>query len=744
MSLLKQSAANAEWQVSVVVALPAHRALAERLTYTHTHPLPAGTLVRVPLGTRDVLGVVWSPSPTAPGSVAQTEKPAEAEADAPATATSTGTTADPKPSAVTTAGVPALRAVSAVLDGCPPLDADWMALVAFVAGYYQRSLGEVALAALPPALRDLTPAQWARRRRKAVTAGESTSPNKAVGQGEALGPAPPLTPQQQQALAALHAATQPVLLFGATGSGKTEVYLQAVAQTLQSADDAQAIVMVPEINLTPQLLQRFQDRFGPDRVVSLHSGTTPAQRLNAWWAAHTGQARIVLGTRLAVLCSVPGLRLIVVDEEHDPSYKSQDGARYSARDLAVYRASRLTASGRVCRVLLGSATPSLESWHATQRGRYLRVDMPARIGKARLPRLRLVDMAAQPRGAVLAPPLVAAMTERALRGEQSLLLLNRRGYAPVLTCHACGWTSECPSCSAFRVFHKIDRTLRCHHCGHTERVPRACPTCGNLDIAPVGKGTEQLEEQVSALLSDQRRPGGQPLRVLRMDADSTRTKGSLEAQLDAMHSGTVDVLVGTQMVAKGHDFRRISLVAAVGADGALFAADYRASERLFSLLMQAGGRAGRDGEWAHEPELWVQTWNPTHPLFAALRRHDYPMFAQHVLDERQSAAMPPFSFQALLRAEARTQTAAQAFLMAAADAARPLAQATGVTLYPPVPMAIQRVARVERAQMLLESSSRPALQHLLAQWRDTLGHCQRLPASKGLLRWALDVDPIAV
>ncbi len=713
MSLLKQTDANAAIELPVVVAMPAHRALAERLTYTHHTALPPGSLVRVPLGARDVLGVVWT-------------------ADA------------PQPTAAATGS--GLRAVSAVLEDCPPLSADWMALVGFVAAYYQRSLGEVALAALPPALRDLSPEQWARRLRRRQRAPVAADPATAspLTATESASPVPELTEQQQHALAALQASRQPVLLFGATGSGKTEVYLQAVAQALAQDQGAQAVVMVPEINLTPQLLQRFQDRFGADRVVSLHSGTTPAQRLNAWWAAHTGQARIILGTRLAVLCSAPGLRLLVVDEEHDPSYKSQDGSRYSARDLAVYRARQLTTAGQRCRVVLGSATPSLESWHAAQKGRYQRVDMPARIGTAQLPRLRLVDMAQQPRGAVLAPPLVAALAERAQRGEQSLLLLNRRGYAPVLSCHACGWKSECPSCSAFRVFHKIDRTLRCHHCGHAERVPKACPCCGNLDIAPVGKGTEQLEEQVSALLCDTRRPDGQPLRVLRMDADSTRTQGSLEAQLEAMHSGEVDVLVGTQMVAKGHDFRRITLVAAVQADGALFAADYRASERLFALLMQAGGRAGRDGNLPTEPELWVQTWNPTHPLFAALRRHDYPTFAQHLLEERQSAAMPPFSFQALLRAEARTQETAQAFLQAAADAARALAQSTGVTLYPAVPMAIQRVARVERAQLLLESASRPALQHLLTQWRETLVHCQRLPQCKGLLRWALDVDPVSV
>jgi primosomal protein N' (replication factor Y) len=294
------------------------------------------------------------------------------------------------------------------------------------------------------------------------------------------------------------------------------------------------------------------------------------------------------------------------------------------------------------------------------------------------------------------------------------------------------------------VFHKIDRTLRCHHCGFTERVPRACPDCGNIDIAPVGKGTEQLEEQVAALLSGQMRPDGQPLHVARMDADTTREKGSLETQLARMHSGEVDVLVGTQMVAKGHDFRRITLVAAINADSALFAADYRAPERLFSLLMQAGGRAGRDADLSHQGELWVQTWNPAHPLFAALKTHDFARFAQKELDDREAAGMPPFTYQALLRADARTQEAAQAFLAAARDAARTLPGVEHLTLYPPVPMHIQRIANVERAQMLLESHSRPALQHVLGQWHAELARCKTLPAAKGLIRWAVDVDPLAI
>ena len=547
--------------------------------------------------------------------------------------------------------------------------------------------------------------------------------------------------------------------------------------------------MVPEINLTPQLEARFLARFahhhGPHAVVSMHSGMTAAQRLNSWLAAHCGEARIVLGTRMAVFASLPQLQLIVVDEEHDPSYKSGEGARYSARDLAIYRA-RLEGA----KVILGSATPSLESWHhsrpADQGGRYLRLHMDQRIGAATesagpttqttqtthatatssarspahqgLPLVRRVDMNKQPRNTVISAQLLQAMRERVARGEQCLVFLNRRGYAPVLHCAACGWKSECPHCSSFRVFHKIDRTLRCHHCGFTERVMPACPTCGNPDIAPLGRGTEQLEEHLGELLADVRRPHsisaeapqGEPLRIARIDADSTRAKGALASQLAAVHAGDVDILVGTQMIAKGHDFRRITLVAAVNPDNALFASDFRAPERLFSLLMQAAGRSGRDAALGADSEVWIQTYQPAHPLYAALKVHDYPGFAEEQLRQRAQAGMPPFSAQALVRAEARTQEVAQQFLeMARAAVASDMAHWPGwdavlqhITVYPAVPMSMQRIANVERAQMLVESPSRAALQQFLQGWHGLL-HAAR-PACKGLIRWAVDVDPLAI
>jgi primosomal protein N' (replication factor Y) (superfamily II helicase) len=729
--------------LQVAVAAPAHSSIAGPLTYQSELPLAVGSLVRVPLGKREVLGVVWEVVPDS-GTLLEIQT----------------------------------RHVTGGLEGLQPLSATWRKLVTFTAAYYQRSLGEVALAALPPQLRDLSNVQLARRLKRPVA--DTSGPQDTAA-------LMPLSAQQALALAEYDTDTRPALLFGATGSGKTEVYLRAAARVLEQDPTAQVLVMVPEINLTPQLQSRFEARFahlGKERVVSLHSGLTPAQRLKSWLAAHAGHARLVLGTRMAVFASMPNLRLLVVDEEHDPSYKQQEGARYSARDLAVYRAKIETEDAThghgPCRVLLGSATPSLESWQATLAGRYQRLTMSERIGDVAptlfasrnalppeganfprggpsenssatsssggLPTVRRVDMNHQPKHCVIAPPLLDAIAQRVARGEQSLIFLNRRGYAPVLACHDCGWKSECPHCSAFRVFHKIDRTLRCHHCGFTERVPRACPSCGNIDIAPVGRGTERLEEHLAELLAGVKRPDGEPPRIARIDADTTRLKGALESQLASVHAGEVDVLVGTQMIAKGHDFRHITLVAAINPDGALFSSDFRAPERLFSLLMQAGGRAGRDARHSDASEMWVQTFHPAHPLFEALKKHDYPGFADQQLAEREAAGMSPFGFSALVRAEAREQSVAQGFLNAAAAQAE-AQQLTGhgqVTAYPAVPMTIQRVANIERAQMLVESPSRAALQRFLAAWQPTLFETRQQAEFKSLIRWAIDVDPIAI
>ena len=685
-------------RLRIAVEAPQHSGLQGTLDYVSEQALRPGTLVRVPLGRREVPGIVW-----------------------PGTSTETAEFA--------------LKPVTQVLQALPPLSERWCELVAFTASYYQRGLGEVALSVLPPELRKLDNAQLESRIRRLTRALARDIPS-----ASADAPRPTLNPEQAAVLERLAELDQPgtapvVLLHGLTGSGKTEVYLRAAERAL--AAGRQVLVLVPEINLTPQLEARFVERFGtgerPRHIVSLHSGLTPAQRLKHWLTAHLGAADLVLGTRLAVFAPLPRLGLIVVDEEHDPSYKQQEGARYSARDLAVYRGKLEGAC-----VLLGSATPSLESWHRAGAGRYTKLSLPSRVGGGVLPKVRLVDMNLLPRvrgvTTSLSPPLVAALAQRIERGEQSLVFLNRRGYAPVLHCTDCGWKSACPHCSAWRVFHKADRMLRCHHCGFAQPVPRACPDCGNPDIAPLGQGTERLEERLAAAL-----PG---VRMARIDADSTRQQGALAAQLARVHDGEVDVLVGTQMVTKGHDFRRITLVAAVNADSALFSGDFRAPERLFSLLMQAAGRAGRDAAQAERSEMWVQTWHPTHPLYDALRRHDYDSFAAGQLKEREMAGLPPYAHLALLRGEARTAEAARAFLQAAADVAAELPGASELLIYPPVPTSVARVANVERMQMLVEGRSRALLQRVLTPWM------ARLPALRGehkaVLRWALDVDPLSI
>ena len=709
---------------SIVVQTPAHSPLAGLLTYQSEQLLGIGSFVRVPLGSRELLGVVWQkldlpPEPMFGAKFGEKGKEIE------------------------------LKAITSGL-GIQAVSPAWLKLVAFTANYYQRSLGEVALAALPPQLRTLDALQVERRLKRTKTT--EVPAEKAVEASEndqfAINNVA-LNAEQASAIAQISTESGPFLLFGATGSGKTEVYLRAALEALQNDPAAQVLMMVPEINLTPQLEARVRERicpiYGEAAVVSLHSGMTNPQRLKSWLSAHMGTARVVLGTRMAIFASMPHLKLIVVDEEHDPSYKSQEGARYSARDLAVYRGKLEHA-----KVILGSATPSFESWHHSSAvsdgsaGRYVRLTMASRIGGGVLPKVITVNMEHQPKKTVLSPPLLNAIAERIARGEQSMLFLNRRGFAPVLHCGDCGWKSECPHCSAYRVFHKIDRTLRCHHCGFTQRVPRACPACGNLDITTIGRGTEQLEEQLAELLSHVKRPDGAPVRISRIDADTTKLKGALQQQLAQVHAGEVDVLVGTQMIAKGHDFRNITLVAAINPDGALFSSDFRAPERLFSLLMQAAGRAGREASQGAASEMWVQTHHPQHPLYLALKKHDFAGFAAQQLKEREAAAMSPFGYSALVRAEARTQEAAQAFLTAASESAAELADSVPgfehITLYPAVPMTIQRIANVERAQMLVESHSRKALQQFLSQWQGIL----QTTKQKGMIRWAVDVDPLAI
>ena len=594
-----------------------------------------------------------------------------------------------------------LRAVTAICDGCAPLSDAWIALASFAADYYQRGLGEVALPALPQALRDASrwnrlfaaepryrllpegraqlpdalPARASALRRLADALAEQPSlglsdaralhpkasvtfddwlargwietataqTDDTVDDVQALptgaAPLPVLTDEQRDAVDAISGARSfaPFLLHGVTGSGKTEVYLHALAVLLAARPDAQALVLVPEINLTPQFEAAFRARFAAladGSIVTMHSGLAEGERARNWLAAHTCSARIVLGTRLAILASMPKLAFIVVDEEHDPAYKQQEGLRYSARDLAIYRAKQLDIP-----VVLGSATPSLETWWQAEQGRYTRLTLTRRaVAEAALPAVKLIDLEEERRRGRasvdgLAGPLIAALKTRVERGEQSLVFLNRRGYAPILSCDACGWVAGCPRCSAYAVLHKPERALRCHHCGWESRIPKSCPDCGNIDIAPMGRGTQRVEETLASVV-----PGA---RVLRIDADSTRRKGSAQALFSDVHAGEVDILVGTQMIAKGHDFRRVTLVGVLNADTALFSHDFRASERLFAQLTQVSGRAGRAGL---PGEVMIQTRYPRHALYQALSRQDYVGFANSTLAERRDARLPPFVY----------------------------------------------------------------------------------------------------
>ena len=615
-----------------------------------------------------------------------------------------------------------LKDALAVHTEVAPLSAQWIALCSFASEYYHRPLGEVVMPALPKNLRAVKPVALAKALKKS---GKTRDVHDATPAGAAF-----LTPDQQAAVDTLAQAQgfAPHLLYGVTGSGKTEVYLQAAARLLEQngAEDnrAQILILVPEINLTPQLENNIRARFPAVLVATLHSGLAEGERLGNWLAAHLGHARIVLGTRLALLSSMPHLKMIVVDEEHDPSYKQQEGLRYSARDLAVWRARQLGIT-----LILGSATPSLETWHHAQCGRYRRLDLPQRaVHAAVLPTMRLIDMEHDKPVEGITAALLGALQRRFEQGEQSLLFLNRRGYAPVLACDACGWISNCTRCTAFMVLHKLDHRLRCHHCGLEHRIPRACPTCGNVDVQPLGRGTQRVEEGLQSLM-----PGA---RLLRIDADSTRRKGSAQAAFDSVHRGEVDLLIGTQMVAKGHDFQNLTLVGILNPDTALFSQDYRASERLFAQLMQVAGRAGRTAPKAGAvpSEVLIQTRYPQHPLFAALLAQDYARFAAGLLTEREAAGLPPFIFQALLRAEARELPIALAFLK---EAATVLTQ-RGITINDPIPLTMTRVANVDRAQLLIESTSRPALQAFLKEW------LTRLRALKSRARWSVEIDPVEI
>jgi len=601
-----------------------------------------------------------------------------------------------------------MKPIAAVRDDAPRLSAEWLELMRFLSSYYQRPLGETIVSALPPRLRSVKPLP-----RKALVPPKEALPARFV-------PTHELRAEQRDAMQRIARSSgqfEAFLLHGVTGSGKTEVYLHLIAGVIERG--GQALVLVPEISLTPQLEERFRHAFPEATLAVMHSGLEDIARTTAWLQAARGEAAIVLGTRLALLAPLPKLGLVVVDEEHDPSFKQQEGLRYSARDAAVYLA-RLAG----CPVVLGTATPSLETWHNWRSGRYQRLELSERASPgARLPAIRVLDMKSESIDSGFTAALLSAIGKRRELGEQSLVFINRRGYAPVLACEACGWTAACTRCTARMVLHSADRCLRCHHCGAQAAVPAACPTCGNVDLKPLGRGTQRIEEALQA-----RFPSA---RVVRIDRDSARRRGELTRTLEALRRGEGDILVGTQLLAKGHDFPNLTLVGVLNADTALVSTDYRAAERLFAVLAQVAGRAGRR---ERPGEVLVQTRYPGHPLFAALARHDFASFAESQLEERRSAGFPPFVFEAALRAEATKLDTAMRFLRnAAASADAP----DGVHVYDPVPNILTRRAGLERAQLIVQSRSRPALQAYLSAISARL--FEQAPRE---VRWHLDVDPI--
>lgn len=657
-----------------------------------------------------------------------------------------------------------IRPVESVLHDLPPLPKEWIDFCRFAADYYQRALGEVIHSALPPRLRrpapldpppallGLTPTGRAllqsmpardRARRRsleallpgalpedelALRAGvprATVTRMIAAGNVERLAArvatpsfitAHPLNEEQAAAADAIGttAGFGVFLLLGITGSGKTEVYFNAIARIL--AEGKQALVLVPEIGLTPVLESAFRNRFPGANLAVQHSGLAEGERASAFRSSHEGAAHILLGTRLAVLTPMPRLGIVVVDEEQDSSFKQQDGFRYSARDLAVVRAQRAGVP-----VVLCSATPSLESYRHALEGRYRMLRLRRRAhGSATLPAVKLIDTRECPAKDGLSAPFEAAIAQRFARGEQSLVFLNRRGYAPSLLCNSCGWVGDCKRCSSHLVVHLKEKILRCHHCGFRIPIPRACPQCGNVDLAPIGRGTQRLEAALG-----ERFPQAD---IVRVDSDSAGGKPA-----DMLNrAARADILVGTQMLAKGHHFARVTLVGVVNADAGLFAADYRAAERLFAQLAQVAGRSGR-ADLAGE--VMVQTRFPQHPLYQALLSHDYENFAHSLLAEREQAGFPPYLFEAALRADAPEMAESLAFLKQAASFAP---DSPDMTVFEPVPQTLERLSGRDRAQLVVQSASRPGLQRFLREWRTRLE--QQRPQSR--IRWHFDVDPI--
>lgn len=672
-----------------------------------------------------------------------------------------------------------LRPLTALLDDAPALPEPILRLCQWAADYYQHGLGEVLASALPTALRTSTDAwderrvRWqltqkgrligleqlgrARRQQAALQVlrehpdglhppllhglgltpallkalaekGLAEPHQEQPGQGHwrqdrILAESPlTLNEEQRQALIPLQAEEgfRVALLEGVTGSGKTEVYLQAIEHCLHQG--RQALVLIPEIGLTPQTLHRFQQRFAVP-VASFHSHLTDRERLASWRRIRTGEAAILIGTRSALFAPLENPGLVIVDEEHDLSFKQQEGFRYHARDLAILRGKFENLP-----VLLGSATPSLETLHNARSGRYRHLPLTQRAGQAQPPTFQVLDIRQKPLKHGLAPELLEAMQQTLQAGRQVLVFINRRGYAPVLMCHDCGWCKECPHCDHRMTCHAHPAHLHCHHCNHQERVPRHCGHCNSTDLRPLGMGTERLEDNLTALFPK--------FPVIRIDRDTTQRKQAMSQHLERIRQGQPCILVGTQMLAKGHHFPRVTLVAICDMDAGLFAADFRATEHTAQLLMQVAGRAGR----GQDPgRVVIQTHQPAHPLLQTLVAEGYGRFAGELLAERRLMGMPPFGYLALLRAESTDPQRAVSFLLQSSEWLQPLAAQAGVEIWGPAPALLPKKARRFRYQLMLRADQRPALQGLLKQLvphlETTAGHP---------LRWSLDVDPVSL
>lgn len=641
-----------------------------------TNQLPLGIRVKIPFGKREVIGVLAEIADNSHFSPTK------------------------------------LKNVIEIIDSEPLFSPSVLALLRWASDYYHHPLGEVFATALPKVLRQ---GSLPTNKKKKLASCYSQPPCSDIEIA--------LNQAQQQAVDQVISALQEFRIFlldGVTGSGKTEVYLQIIAKIL--ALGKQAMVLVPEIGLTPQIVERFQRRF-PENITVLHSGLTDRERSLAWLKGKTGEAKIIIGTRSAIFIPLAHPGIIIIDEEHDPSFKQQEGFRYSARDLAIVR-------GRLenIPIVLGSATPSLESIGNVQQNKYRCLHLPERVGNAVQPRFRLLDLRNQKLDNGLSPQLIASIQQHLTANGQVLLFLNRRGFAPVLICHSCGWVAACKRCDAKMTLHQQPYMLQCHHCATQRRPDQQCPECNNEQLLPLGLGTQRLEQTLNKYFPD--------IGIVRIDRDSTRRKGTLQNILQTIHQGENRILIGTQMLAKGHHFPDVTLVAILNADTGLFSADFRATERIAQLLVQVAGRAGRAEKLG---EVVVQTHNPDHPLLRNLLENGYANFAAIALEERKLANLPPFVHFALLRAEATVKTYPLDFLTQVRNLINKLKQ-NSVEILGPIPSLMERKAGHFRAQLLLQSPQRSHLHHSL----DTLlKNIENIPLIRRV-RWSLDVDPLEV